>query len=342
MTSDPDREGADLRPCPLCGARAVRVFAGHPGYREPMRYDIYGCEACDTRFADPLATDDGIYDLVYRNIEHVRGYARYARYARTVRHRADPLAYLAEEEDSYWAIADFLTTLPTDAGPMLEVGSGLGYLTYAISRRGYDVRGLDISHVAVADARRRFGDLYECGDLRAIAQERPGHYAAVVMTEVIEHVPEVIPLIESALSIVRPGGAVVLTTPNKSASAPHVLWDTDAPPVHLWWFSETSMRTLARRLGATVRFTDFTLFNRTHCNVIDDRPAMAQPSVPPAFDAGGQLLASPNRAKAPLRRAFFSLRLDGIRRAVARRRAALQPASPRRKSLCAIFVRTCG
>ena len=327
------------RRCALCGAPAVCVYAGHPGYRAPVRYDIYACASCDTKFADPLGTDDSVYDLVYRHIEDVRGYARYARYARAVRHRADPLAYLAEEEDCYWAVADFLATQPPGAGPLLEVGSGLGYLTYAISRRGYDVRGLDISAVAVADARRRFGDLYECGDLRAIAKERAGRYAAVVMTEVIEHVPEVEPLVQAALSLVRPGGAVVLTTPNKSASPPHVLWDTDSPPVHLWWFSETSMRTLAARLGATVRFTDFTLFNRTHENVIDEHPAMAQPSVPPAFDAQGRLIVRPNPLKPPLRRAFFALRMDRIRRVFRRRRAAAQSPSARRKTLCAILVR---
>ncbi len=331
--------GMPTRACPLCGAAAHCVYRGHPGYQAPTLYDIYACPACDTRFAEPLAADDRVYDLVYRNIEHVRGYARYARYARAVAHRADPLAYLAEEEDCYWAVAEFLATLPPSMGPIVEVGSGLGYLTYAISRRGYDIRGLDISSVAVADATRRFGPLYECGDLQAIAEERAGRYAAVVMIEVIEHVPRVEPLVLAALRLVRPGGFVVLTTPNKSVSEPHVLWDTDSPPVHLYWFSETSIRTLATRLGATVRFTDFTPFNRTHLNFVDQGEAMASPSVPPAFDEDGNLMVRPVPLEVPLRRAFFALHADKLRRLLRRRRAAAQPPSTRRKTLCAILQR---
>ncbi|HEY2817047.1 MAG TPA: class I SAM-dependent methyltransferase [Casimicrobiaceae bacterium] len=317
---------------------ATRVYAGHPGYQLPSRYDIWACPRCDTKFAEPLVADEHVYDLVYRNIEHVRGYARYARYARTVAHLHDPLGYLADEEDSYWAIAEFLGEQPRASDRMLEIGSGLGYLTYAISRRRYNIRGVDISEVAVANARRRFGDLYECGDLRAMAAERAGRYDAVLMTELIEHVPAVEAFVAAALRLVRSGGDVVVTTPNKSPSPAHVLWDTDAPPVHLWWFSETSMRVLAERLGVKVRFIDFAAYNRTHLNEINDGMEMREPTVPPAFDEQGRLIIPPNAFKPVVRKAFFALRLDRIRRAIARHRAGLQPPSSRRKTLCAIFT----
>ena len=327
-----------MRPCALCGAMASRAYAGHPGYQLPSRYDIWACARCDTKFAEPLVADEGVYDLVYRNIEHVRGYARYARYARTVKYRRDPLRYLADEEDSYWAIAQFLGERPRVSEQMIEIGSGLGYLTYAINRRGYNIGGIDISEVAVANARRRFGDLYECGDAHAIAAEREGRYDAVLMTELIEHVPAVEAFVAAALRLVRAGGDVVITTPNKSPSSAHVLWDTDAPPVHLWWFSETSMRVLAARLGARVRFVDFTAYNQTHLNEIKGGLEMAEPTVPPAFDEQGRLLIPPNPLKPRVRAAFFALGLDRVRRAFERHRAALQPPSSRRKTLCAIFT----
>jgi len=339
LPDDDDRASeSSTRACALCGAVASRAYAGHPGYQLPSRYDIWACRRCDTKFADPLAADERVYDLVYRNIDHVRGYARYARYARTVTHRRDPLGYLADEEDSYWAIAEFLRERSRAPDRMIEIGSGLGYLTYAISRRGYNIRGVDISEVAVADARRRFGDLYECGDLCAMASERAGRYDAVLMTELIEHVSAVEAFVAAALRLVRSGGDVVITTPNKSPSPPHVLWDTDAPPVHLWWFSETSMRFLAERLGAKVRFIDFAPYNRTHLNEIEDGMEMREPTVPPAFDERGRLIIPPNALKPVVRKAFFALGLDRLRRALERRRAALQPPSPRRKTLCAIFT----
>ena len=330
---------APVRACPLCGGEATLKFAGHPGYREPTRYDIYDCASCETRFVEPLAPDEAVYDLIYRNIENVRGYARYARYARGVKNRSDPLAYLAREEDVYWAIARYLEGLPRSPAPqLLEVGSGLGYLTYAVARSGYAIRGLDISSVAVENAKRRFGDLYDCGDVHRIAERAPASVDAVIMTELIEHLSSPLELLTAAMRLVRPGGQVVFTTPNRSASPSHVLWDTDAPPVHLWWFSEGSAAYIAKRLGATLRLIDFTEFNRTHENVIDSGPEMAAPTVLAAFDPGGAVIRKQSVLRAPpVRRVWFALGLDSIPRAREARRAAAQAPSPRRKTLCAVL-----
>ena len=326
--------------CTLCGATATLAYRGHPGYQLPTRFDIYHCASCDTKFVEPLESSPTVYDLIYRHIEDVRGYARYARYARTVSRRENPLAYLADEEDTYWAIEQYLSRYMKATMPrLLEVGSGLGYLTYAVSRRGYDIRGLDISPIAVASARARFGDLYDCGNLLSVAASMEGSYDAVVMTELIEHLPNLVELLVAALRLVKPTGDLVLTTPNKSASPAHVLWDTDAPPVHLWWLSEKSIATLAARLGVSLRLIDFTEFNRTHEFEVRSGPQMAKPTVPAAFDEQGRLLANPHRFKAPLRRAFFALRLDKLRRAIERRRAATRAPLPRRPTLCAILTK---
>jgi 2-polyprenyl-3-methyl-5-hydroxy-6-metoxy-1,4-benzoquinol methylase len=341
----PTQSAPDIGPpsaiaCQLCGSSAALQYRGHPGYQAPTQYDIYYCPSCDAKFVQPLESSSSIYDLIYRNIENVRGYARYARFARAVRERRDPLAYLADEEDVYWGIAEYLSGLqPTKAPRILEVGSGLGYLTYAIYRRGYDIRGLDISEVAVSDARARFGDLYDCGDLFSIAAARENVYDTVIMTELIEHIPDPMTLLSAAMRLVKVGGDLVLTTPNKSASPAQVLWDTDSPPVHLWWFSEKSMATIAERLDATLKLIDFTEFNRTHDLNVRTGPEMAKPSVPAAFDAHGGLVESPNPLKAPVRRVFFALGLDKIRRAAERRRSAARAPSQRRQTLCAVLTK---
>jgi SAM-dependent methyltransferase len=339
MSETTDRESPSaMQACPLCGGEAALKFTGHPGYREPARYDIYDCAQCDTRFAHPLVADWTVYDLIYRHIEDVRGYARYARYARTVATRKDPLGYLAGEEDVYWAIAQFVRELPRSPPPrLLEIGSGLGYLTYSIARSGYSIRGLDISAVAVEGARKRFGDLYDCGDVRRIADSAPESVDAVLMTELIEHLPDPMELVHAAMRLVRPGGHVVFTTPNKSGSAAHALWDTDSPPVHLWWFSERSAERIAARAGASLRLIDFTEFNRTHENVVESGPEMAAPTVPAVFDANGALIDKPSVLRSPARRAWFALGLDALPRTAEARRAAAKPPSSRRKTLCAIL-----
>jgi hypothetical protein len=57
------------------------------------------CFNCDTQFSQPLAPDGNIYDVIYDNADHIRGYARYSNFARMVLHKEDPLGFLAATEE---------------------------------------------------------------------------------------------------------------------------------------------------------------------------------------------------------------------------------------------------
>jgi hypothetical protein len=63
-------------------------------------------------------------------------------------------------------------------------------------------------------------------------------------------------------ALLRPNGRALITTPNKAVYAEDALWRTDNPPVHLAWYSKTSLREMARRAGFQVRFQDFAAMNR--------------------------------------------------------------------------------
>ncbi|MBV9027219.1 MAG: hypothetical protein JO311_01265, partial [Candidatus Eremiobacteraeota bacterium] len=52
-----------------------------------------------------------------------------------------------------------------------------------------------------------------------------------------------------------------LTTPNRTYYGYDRPWSTDLPPVHLWWFSEESLRKIAERIGCRAEFVDFTEYN---------------------------------------------------------------------------------
>lgn len=62
----------------------------------------------------------------------------------------------------YFAIKEILARNNNKKAKILEVGSGLGYLTYAISQQGYNITGLDISHDAVKKAEKHFGKHFIC------------------------------------------------------------------------------------------------------------------------------------------------------------------------------------
>lgn len=272
--------------CGICGERAELLFSRHWAFKAPATYDIYHCANCETRFASPMEVDTDVYDLIYKNAGKIAGYERYERYRLGLRASADPLAYLAQQEDVYWSIEEVLRQLKAQkavALRILEIGSGFGYLTYALQAAGYDCRGIDISANAVATATRDFGNFYSVKDLMAISSDEGEKFDLIIATELIEHVTAPNALVNKARSLLKPGGHLVLTTPNKDLYSEGLIWHTDPPPVHLWWFSKTSMRNMAWQNGMSVRFIDFSTFYRSR-----DKQHY-KPSKPQTFDEKGEI-----------------------------------------------------
>jgi SAM-dependent methyltransferase len=101
-------------------------------------------------------------------------------------------------------------------GPLLDLGCGRGEALRVFAAAGLEVRGVDSSAEMVARCREQ-GLAVEQGDLLAhLAAVPPASLGAVVSFHVIEHLePEVVArLIALALVALRPGGLLVLETPN--------------------------------------------------------------------------------------------------------------------------------
>jgi SAM-dependent methyltransferase len=312
-------------PCPLCGGSAGVLNPGHPGYQAGQTFAIAECDHCDVQFAWPLRPGEALYERIYRQAASLPGYSRYAWYAARVAGQARPLEWLAAQEEMYGFIAAELGRRGPDAtGPVLEVGSGLGYLTLALHQAGYRVRGIELSAHAVEAARARFGNHYSVHDISRADPAVDGA-EVVIMTEVLEHVTDPAALLASIARLLRPGGTALVTTPNKSAAPRHAYWLTDNPPVHLWWFSETTLRLLAARAGLHVSF-----------GVTAPRPI--RPALPPFFDVdGAQVHPSPLVRWLLVRFPTALHRLAALRRVWRQRATARAGAAERTGSMCVVL-----
>lgn len=251
-------------PCIICKKDAKIILENFNGYIEEEKYNIYYCSSCNLSFVWPQEVDNKIYDFIYSQADFVPGYNRYAMYALEIKSKKNALKYLAGKEAMYFAVKDILKQDNDKSERILEVGSGLGYLTYAISREGYNVTGLDISADAVKKAQASFGNYYICGDIYQYALENPEKFDVVLLTEVIEHVPDPAAFSDTLMSLLKPGGKLIISTPNKSAYPSHEYWNTELPPVHLTWLSEDSFKVISQQKGFSVSFFDFTDFNKKH------------------------------------------------------------------------------
>ena len=276
--------------CSLCGQTVHLITASAPGYQCGKKYAIFECEGCLASFASPLTADDSLYSLIYDNIQHVPGYNRYFNYAHDVLKQKNPLAYLNSQEESYWAVAQHVTA-KRSAGEelrILEVGCGMGYFSYALHQAGFDVTGIDLSETAVAWSREHYGPFYERTTLQTL-HESGRKYDIIIMNQLIEHIADVHQFIAESLALLTPQGELLLTTPDKSAY-PGAEWETELPPVHLWWFGEQAMKYIARHHSCKITFTDFTNFYDSNTRVkTSGTPLVSRKAV---FDEQGRLIVN--------------------------------------------------
>lgn len=251
-------------PCIVCNKATKIVLKNFDGYTEAKSFNIYYCSFCNTSFVWPHEVDNKIYNYIYSQADVIPGYNRYAKYAAEIKKQKNALNYLAGKEATYFAVRDILKHHVDKKQKILEVGSGLGYLTYALDREGYNITGLDISRDAVEKAEKQFGKYFICEDVHQFAIDNNGKFDVVILTEVIEHVPDPSGFSNVLLKLLKSEGTLIISTPNKSAYPQDEYWNTELPPVHLTWFSEDSFKIISQQKGLSFTFFDFTDFNRKH------------------------------------------------------------------------------
>lgn len=242
---------ADARPCPAC-AHTASEPAGNAG-----GFGLRRCEACRTLFTDRLPSPDEAldYDSYYHegNLEV-------------------PAFVLGRLEDQVREFAAY-----RHSNRWLDVGCGAGTLMEAASRQGWEPAGTEVAHGA-AEAVRAKGFAVHVGELDEL-ELPPGGYDVVSLVEVVEHVPEPRPLIAAAVRLLRPGGALFVTTPHGRGISGRLLgdaWSVVAPPEHLQLFSLPGLESAVGAAGLAVETV------RTHATNPDElvrallrRPALS-------------------------------------------------------------------
>lgn len=99
-------------------------------------------------------------------------------------------------------------------GALLDVGCAGGELAALFAARGWRVHGAEGEPALVEAARARGVDARAVDLDRAPLPWPAGAFDAVVAAEVIEHVVDTDHLLAEMARVLRPGGALVITTPN--------------------------------------------------------------------------------------------------------------------------------
>lgn len=162
---------------------------------------------------------------------------------------------------SYWSWCNhkylpFLRSVPADQ-PVLELGCGPGYVLEFLSQHRFSrVEGIDVSKEQIALARER-GNTAFVADAFKFLRSKKGKYAAILAIDFVEHFSKsellvLFPLIFKAL---RPGGILLLQTPNGQGLFPGQVIYGDL--THMTIFAQDSLKHILTLTGfRNIRFAE--------------------------------------------------------------------------------------
>lgn len=143
----------------------------------------------------------------------------------------------------------FLRVQP--GGHVLEIGCGSGWMLRRLKDAGWKATGIDFDPAAV-DAARSLGlEDISVNSLEKCAY-KDASFDAVIMSDVIEHLYDPAGTVRECARILKPGGTLVVLTPNSSSLGHRVFkrsWIHIHPPEHLHLFRPQLLREMARRAG---------------------------------------------------------------------------------------------
>lgn len=136
------------------------------------------------------------------------------------------------------------------SGRLLDVGFGTGSNLRRMQELGWQVEGVDVDENAVRNARAKGLRVH----LGSVAEQKfpDNTFEAVTMSHVIEHVPNPIGLLRECYRILKPGGRLLVVTPNASSWGHRLYadaWLGLEPPRHLHIFSGAPLRATLMAAG---------------------------------------------------------------------------------------------
>ncbi len=136
---------------------------------------------------------------------------------------------------------------------ILDVGCGWGDFLERCTARGLPCFGIDHSPTAISHVRKKKINC-DVSDIESFAQKHAGEFDAITSFQTIEHVKNPLLFLKSAQTLLKPGGIILLTTPNNDSPLRYFMrgkWSVYNIESHYIFFSKQTLHQAVEKTGFT-------------------------------------------------------------------------------------------
>lgn len=212
-------------------------------------FDVIECEPCGFRHIVPIPRPE-ILEEVYRDEYYLTEKPLYFE-----RYQEDLDWWNLTYSERYDRFEEFLTQ---DHRRILDVGSGPGFFLLHGKERGWETVGIEPSKQAARHSKDLGLEIVE-EFLGEDTVEGLGQFDVVHMSQVLEHVPDPVGMLDLSRKLLLPGGLLCVVAPNDYNPFQQALRDACgydpwwlAPPHHINYFSHDSLCRLLVKNGFDV------------------------------------------------------------------------------------------
>lgn len=228
----------DTSTCPACGPNGgANLLAGTVKTHPLMR-----CPTCGLQRLDPQPDDRTLTEIYQREYYDAWGIREDAESTRALKRAT---------------FASLLIGLPTQPGvtpKLLDCGAATGYLMEEAKALGMEPYGIELSEFGAARIAEKFGQSRvfrgPFDDAEFVGVDRD-FFDVITMIDFIEHVRDPVATLAKAYTLLRPGGSLVVLTPNAGSLSRRLMgrrW-LHYKIEHLFYFTKTSLQKSLSQVG---------------------------------------------------------------------------------------------